>query len=76
MKFSLWEIFSKFKTLEVEFETFIRPGNFRFLGGLRFREVVTQKLEHIDRSLKVLVGFLGRSKLSLQSAGANRFNHR
>ena len=76
LKLGLGEIFSKFETLEVEFETFIRPGSFGFLGGLSFREIVTQQLEYVDRSLKALVGFLDRSKLSLRSAGANGWNHR
>ena len=65
LKLSLGEIFSEFETLEVEFETFIRPGNLGFLGGLRFGEIVAQQLEHVDRSLKVFVGFLHRSNLSL-----------
>jgi hypothetical protein len=60
LKLGLGEVFSKFETLEVEFEAFICPGNFGFLGDLSFREIVTQQLEHVDRPLKVLVGFLRR----------------
>jgi len=76
LKLGLGEIVSKFETLEVEFETFICPGNFGLLRGLSFGEIVTQQLEHVDRSLKLLVGFLRRGKLSFRPAGANGMNHR
>lgn len=41
LKLGFGEVFSKFKTLEVEFEALVCPGNFGFLGGLSFRKVVT-----------------------------------
>jgi len=41
LKLGFGEIFSESETIEVEFETFIRPGIFGFLGGLRFKEIVT-----------------------------------
>ena len=65
LKLSLGEVFSEFEALEVEFEAFICPGNFGFLRGLGFGEVVAQQLENVDGSLKVLVGFLRRSRSSL-----------
>ena len=76
LKLGLGEVFSKFETLEVEFEAFVCPGNFGFLGDLGFWEIMTQQLEHVYRSLKVLVGFLRRIGLSLRSAGGKRLNHR
>jgi len=76
LKLALWEVFSKLETLEVEFEAFICPGNFGFLGDLSFREIVTQQLEHIYCPLKVFVGFLYRSGLSLGSMAEKRLIHR
>ena len=65
LKLRLWEVFSKFETLEIEFEAFICPGNFGFLVDLSFREIVTQQLEHVDRSSEVLLGFLRSEWLRL-----------
>ena len=76
LKLGLWEGFSKFETLEVEFEAFVCPSNFGLLSDLSFWEIMTQQLEHVYRSLKVLVGFLRRIGLSLRSAEEKRLNHR
>lgn len=65
LKLGRGEVFSEFETLEVEFETFFRPDSFGFLGNLSFREIMTQQLKHIDRSLKVFVGFLRNNELGL-----------
>ena len=76
LKLGFGEVFSEFKTLEVEFKALVRPGNFGFLGGLSFREIVTQQLQYVDGSLKVLVGFLRRNGLRLRSTRVSKLNHR
>lgn len=76
LKLCFGEVLSKFEAFEVEFEALICPGDFRFLANLSFREIVTQQLEHVDRPLKVLLGFLRSAVSKLRSARINKFDHR
>ena len=75
LKLGLGEVFSKFETLKVEFEAFICPGNFGFLGDLGFSEAVAQQFEHVNRSLEVLEGFLRNNGLTLRPAGVSKPNY-